>query len=313
MFALSVTSGFLVPPWATFPAAFLRSRTVGFPESGSDLGAALSFHGLPAGYRVQALDRIRPKTRRFAMNRVSPTDRHSFQRCVRMSSITSKPPSAQSPFASQGACAPRWVPSRSTSGSVTSPSKLVRAHAPDHPAPVASGCPIGLQVFAGCHQPLLPYGPSRHYLHNLCVGAWTHTPLLLSGALTHFFPESYGLAPRETRSAHRTVPAEQLPQGAGFSELQSFASLQAPTLARPPDCTDRDANVGPPGQIHHAYPVQLPAAGCGIATCPSWAIDMVGLSPTRLWPCRPLLPASGSPVSGLLSEAGSLMPWLWSS
>ena len=32
------------------------------------------------------------------------------------------------------------------------------------------------KVFAGCCQPLLEDGPSRRYLHNLCQGAWTHTP-----------------------------------------------------------------------------------------------------------------------------------------
>ena len=31
-------NGFLIPPWPMFPSAPLRSRTVGFPESGSDLG-----------------------------------------------------------------------------------------------------------------------------------------------------------------------------------------------------------------------------------------------------------------------------------
>jgi hypothetical protein len=72
------------------------------------------------------------------------------------------------------------------------------------------------RVFAGCYQSLLGVGPSRHYLCNPCVGAWTHTPPCLSGASTHFFPESNGLTPRETRSAHETVPAMRLPQGAVF-------------------------------------------------------------------------------------------------
>jgi hypothetical protein len=31
--------GFTIPPWATFSQAPLRSRMVGFPESGSDLGS----------------------------------------------------------------------------------------------------------------------------------------------------------------------------------------------------------------------------------------------------------------------------------
>jgi hypothetical protein len=32
-------------------------------------------------------------------------------------------------------------------------------------------------VFAGCCKPLLRDGGSRRYLHDLCVGAWTRTPL----------------------------------------------------------------------------------------------------------------------------------------
>ena len=72
------------------------------------------------------------------------------------------------------------------------------------------------RVFAGCHQSLLGDGPSRHYLCNPCVGAWTHTPPCPPGAYTHFFPESNGLTPQETRSAHDTIPAMRLPQGAGF-------------------------------------------------------------------------------------------------
>ncbi len=37
--------GFLGSPWVTFPKAPLRSRTVGFPESGSDLGSARHLAG----------------------------------------------------------------------------------------------------------------------------------------------------------------------------------------------------------------------------------------------------------------------------
>jgi hypothetical protein len=72
------------------------------------------------------------------------------------------------------------------------------------------------EVFADCYRPLLVTGPSRHYLCNPCVGAWTHTPPCSSGAHTHFFPEDSGLTSRETRSAHEKIPAMQLQQGAVF-------------------------------------------------------------------------------------------------
>ncbi len=95
------------------------------------------------------------------------------------------------------------------------------------------------RVFAGCRQPLLRVGPSRHYLYNPCTGAWTHTPSCSPGAPTHYFPGDNGLTSWETRSAHENTPAMQLQQGAVISGVQSFVYLQAPTLARPPGCTHR--------------------------------------------------------------------------
>jgi hypothetical protein len=121
---------------------------------------------------------------------------------------------------------------------ITPPSSLIRAHAPVlQPLP-----PFGLlmkEVFAGCCQPLLVIGPSRHYLCNPYAGAWTLTPPCSSSAHAHFFPEDTGLTSRETRSAHETIPAMRLLQGAAITRLQSFVNLQAPTLARPPGRTHR--------------------------------------------------------------------------
>jgi hypothetical protein len=101
--------------------------------------------------------------------------------------------------------------------------------------------------------------------------------------------------------------------GSRVSRLQSFVYLQAPTFARPPYCSHRSFNqAGQPGRLHHAIPGWLPAPGCGIATCPTWAIDTVGLPPTGLQPCRLLLHSHGSSPSkaapviglpGLLDEA----------
>jgi hypothetical protein len=45
MYSFDLYSGILIPPYLTFLQAPLRSRTVGFPESGSDRG--ISSHGLP--------------------------------------------------------------------------------------------------------------------------------------------------------------------------------------------------------------------------------------------------------------------------
>lgn len=182
--------------------------------------------------------------------------------------------------------------SRATWKSVTSSSSLLRAHPPDHPLPPASGPPVVHEVFAGCRQSLLGDGPSRRYLCNPCVLAWTLTPPSSLSALTQFFPKDTGLAPHVPRLADDTIPATQLQQGDPFSRRQSFASLQASTLVRPPGCADRSScGAEPPGRLHHAAPDRLPGPGCGITSCPTWVIDTAGLSPAGLQPCRLLLHA----------------------
>lgn len=176
---------------------------------------------------------------------------------------------------------------------VTPSSSLVRAHAPDHPPPRASGAVVR-EVFAGCRQPLLEDGPSRHYLCNPCVGAWTHTPPSPPGALTQFFPGSSGLAPREPRSADGIDPAMQLRQGAVFRGGSHSLRFKPPRSLGPQVAPTAVQRTGPPGRFHHASPGRLPGPGCGIASCPTWAIDTAGLSPAGLQPCRLLPPAHGS-------------------
>jgi hypothetical protein len=52
-------------------------------------------------------------------------------------------------------------------------SSLIRAHAPDHHPPRASGLPVARAVFAGSRRSLLGDGPSRHHLCDPCAGART--------------------------------------------------------------------------------------------------------------------------------------------
>ena len=103
-------------------------------------------------------------------------------------------------------------------------------------------------------------GPSQPYLCNPCVGAWTLTPPCSTGALAHCFPADSGLALERTSSAHGTL---------GFSGLQSFHYVQAPTLARPP-FEDFYAT-------HR--PGSLPAPGRGIATCPNGQLTLRDFHP----------------------------------
>jgi hypothetical protein len=123
---------------------------------------------------------------------------------------------------------------------VTPSSSLIRAHAPDHRPPRASGKPVVRAVFAGCRQSLLGDGPSRHYLCDPCAGARTHTPPRSSAARVHSLTEDTGLTPRETGSARETIPTWQFLRGAvfrgcshsfTFGLLHSLGPQTAPTAA----------------------------------------------------------------------------------
>ena len=99
------------------------------------------------------------------------------------------------------------------------------------------------RVLAGCRQSLLGDGPSRHYLCNPCVGAWTHTPPRLSSALAHSLPREHRPHATEDAFGTRNCPCNATSTGSRISGLQSFVYLQAPTLARPPDCIHRSIFV----------------------------------------------------------------------
>ena len=89
------------------------------------------------------------------------------------------------------------------------------------------------QVFAGCRKPLLGDGPSRHYLCNPCVGAWTPTPQCPSSALARFFPEGNGLTSDVTGSAHQTIPIMQLQPGYNFRGCSHSLMFRLPRSLDP--------------------------------------------------------------------------------
>jgi hypothetical protein len=102
------------------------------------------------------------------------------------------------------------------------------AHAPDHNPLAASGCPLDRQVFAGCCEPLLEDGPSRHSLCNPCAGAWTPTPQCSPGALARFLPGDNGRTSDVIGSAHQTLPAMQLQQGKVFRGCSHSVMFRLP-------------------------------------------------------------------------------------
>jgi hypothetical protein len=93
-------------------------------------------------------------------------------------------------------------------------------------------------------------------------------PAVLSGCSCPFLPHRH--RPRVTGN---TLGATELSLSCNFSREPFFGAaviryLQAPTLARPPDCTYRTTRgSGQLGRLHHALPGQLPVPSCGIATC----------------------------------------------
>ena len=126
------------------------------------------------------------------------------------------------------------------------------------------------QVFAGCYEPLLDGGPSRRYLCDPCTGAWVRTPPRPSSAGVRCFPLGIGL-PLGSRGSARGTSRNTAFRGGSFSGLQPFSHVQAPLLAWPSGCSDRQGSMSlrPPGRIHRAVPAPLPVTGSGIATCPN--------------------------------------------
>jgi hypothetical protein len=109
-------------------------------------------------------------------------------------------PCTESPFASLG-CYPAEGRVPTAEASITRPSSLLRAHAPDlHPLASYARW-LGTRVFAGGRVPLLGGGPSRCCLLNLWGGAWPRTPPRFCGAPARFFPQNFGLTLRARGSA----------------------------------------------------------------------------------------------------------------
>jgi hypothetical protein len=156
----------------------------------------------------------------------------TFRLSVRRLLESSRPPSAQSPFAWHGryplpgrpqGTPQRALPLRPRSYGLMRQTTIL-------PTPRWF---LGRRVFAACRKSLLDDGPSRHYLCHLCVGAWTHTPPGSSDACAHPFSDDSGLTSRETRSAPRRIPARRFPQGA------LFRGCSHSLLFRPPHSLDR--------------------------------------------------------------------------
>ena len=95
--SVSRWSSVRLPIATTFPQAPLRSRTVGFPQPGSDLG--FPSWAFPDSRRSSSTDIHTPRPRWFTYELVPRFEGSLFP--TQCPSATLGPPSAQSPFASQ--------------------------------------------------------------------------------------------------------------------------------------------------------------------------------------------------------------------
>ena len=174
---------------------------------------------------------------------------------------------------------------------ITPPLSLLPAHAPDL-NPLASFGPskgsLVPRVFAGGYVPLLGVGPSRRYLHNLCVGAWTLTPRRLFGALTRLFPKNIGLTLDLRGSARSDTRQYTTLMAHAFRGCSQFVMFRLPHLLDPPVVPTARISSRAAGPFTPRNELGVTPKNCGIATCLNRAIGTAGLPPARLWPCRPL-------------------------
>ena len=220
-------SGFLIPPWFTFPQAPLSSRTVGFPESGWQpslvpTGPSHTSRGSNARSYTPLEDVVIPVARRPV--RLPPW----AWLCVQTVCPLWRPRRTESPFARAGRYPPQGG-SLTTSEGITPPSSLLRAHAP-HQTPRAAFGDLIPRVLAGCGEPLLEDGGSRRYLCVSVPRCLDLYPGGVLGACTHYFPTTIGLPPVPMGSAYRNNPPSDFRAGV-MSELQSFAHVQASRFA----------------------------------------------------------------------------------
>ena len=177
--------------------------------------------------------------------------------------------------------------SGTTSECITTPSSLLRAHAPDPR-------PLDVYGFTStsslCRLPSAPAGlwPFPTLSPRSLYGCLDPYPVVSFRCPCSFLPGRLRPHVRVKTFGTQETPCLAASTGETFSGLQSFVYLQAPILARPPSCTYRCVSTGQSGRLHHASPGWLPAPGCGIATCSTRATNTAGLSPARSRPCRPL-------------------------
>ena len=268
----------------TFPQASLRSRTAGFPRSGSDLGFPLQ--AFPVIAKLKRWHTYAPHMLVYLQAR-SCFEGQLFSALSPRTTL--EPPSAQSPFASCRCYRHKEDISRLLEARY----RFFVAHKDSCAKPLSSfrlWLSLVRKVFAGCCQPLLHKGPSRRYLcrsFSTCLGPYSGCS---QGALSRFFPQDFGLPLRLTGSALRNPPTATS-VGLRISELQSFSNVQTRRFARHTDSSYPYTSVsGSRGFYIRAYHGSLPLHAADMLTAQNRAIGGRGTFTLQdRQPCR-LLP-----------------------
>ena len=281
---------------ATFPEAPLRSRTVGFPESGSGLGSARHFSGraFPHRAKLRCWRTLRPDAVEFASplrHDAGPAEPSSVSGCLPTVVATECP---------EPLCPERALPApgrpREPPGGALPPRRrsygLMRQTIP-LPAPRLSPCARGLCRLSPVPAARWPFPTLSLRSLRRCSDPY---PAALLGCACPLLHRGHRSHPTLDGFDARIYPHTATSVGSPISRLQSFVYLRAPTLAWPPGCSHRSSAIaaGRPGLSHHASPGRLPGPGCGVATCSTRTISMTGLSPAGSQPCRLLPNALGS-------------------
>src|SRR6266849_4889920 len=225
--ALSIARWDHISTVATFPEAPLRSRTVGFPESGSDLGSLpLAF---PSPVRLKRWRAYPPLP--AGLLAASPRLRKAItpRLCVRESLRPRDRQVSRAPLPAAGATRSGTTSCVVSKGVVPS-SSLIWAHAPGHLPPTVFGLGLDWWVFAACRQSLLGDDPSRRDLRESflgCLGPCHGGPL---GALARYFPNGIGL-PSWVRGRRPASTRSATSERKVISQLQPFTDVQASKCA----------------------------------------------------------------------------------
>jgi hypothetical protein len=282
-------------PWLMFPQAPLRSRTVGFPESGSGLGSARHFPetGLPMPSKAQAMARVHPRLSWFTGPLAPRPGQPRYPGSVSgygPSRRNRRVPRAPLPVAS---VARDRAASWTASEDVTLPSSLLRAHAPVPPPFLAFGSPYAWNL-----RRLLPSPAGRGTFPTLSLQSlWRRLdpyPAVSHGCIYPFLPRGHRPHVTGNTFGTREYPCLATSAGSRISRLQSFAKLQSPPLARPSGCshhsvrgrraarpfTPRISRLVAQAGLWHRYVTDL--GNCHGWTCTS-KITVVSAAPSRIW------------------------------